>query len=204
MEVVFVFDKSVKRVVCSFTFLEDVLMRRLQIGVVGSAADVNYNKSIAAQAYRVGREIARLGHILVFGAEKDVDSLSSAACRGAQELNGMTIGVTYGKYKDILCDPSVIIPTGMDRGGGREYVLMLCCDVAIAIAGGSGTLNELTVAYQADIPMIALRGTGGWSDALADRFLDLRMRRRVTGVDSPEEAVRIAIEQARLYVEQYG
>jgi len=55
-------------------------------------------------------------------------------------------------------------------------VLVLACDAVISISGGSGTLTELAIAYQANIPMIALSGFGGWSDELADTYFDQRQR----------------------------
>ena len=58
--------------------------RRLQIGVMGSAQDLNYGKRLEELAEEVGVWIAKSGSILVFGAEKDLNSLSTAACRGAK------------------------------------------------------------------------------------------------------------------------
>ena len=180
------------------------MSRRVQIGVMGSCADLQYEAYLALLAEELGQRIAKKGAVLFFGAEKDCDSLSTAACRGAKSAGGLTVGVTYGKRKDIVeKDADIIIPTGMERGGGREFVLVLCCDAIIAISGGSGTLNELVIAYQADIPMVALCGTGGWSAQLADTFIDARNRRAVVAAHSPEEAVEIAYAQALGYIEKY-
>ncbi len=180
-------------------------MRKFQIGVMGSMADLNYSKEFEETAEKVGAQIAERGGILVFGAEKDMDSLSTAACRGAKSKGGLTVGVTYGKGKNIVQkDADVIIPTGMERGGGREFVLVLSCDAVIALSGGSGTLNELAVAYQADIPMIVVKGLGGWSDKLADQYFDGRNRRKVIAVATPEEAVDIAFREAEAYRKAYA
>lgn len=180
-------------------------MRKLQIGVMGSAADLNYTKDLEQLAEDIGAEVAKMGNILVFGAEKDYDSLSTAACRGAQRFNGLTIGVTYGKGKGIReRDADIIISCGADRGGPRESVLVMSCDAIIAISGGSGTLTELAVAYQADIPMIALRKTGGWAEKLANQYFDARNRRKVLGADTAEEAVRFAIQEGAAYLRQWG
>ena len=169
-------------------------MRKLQIGVMGSAADLNYTKELEQLAERVGELVAENKCVLVFGAEKDYDSLSTAACRGAKRKGGLTVGITYNKGKDVYQkDADVIIATGLDRGGGREFVLALSCDVIIALSGGSGTLTELAIAYQADIPMIVIEGTGGWSDKLANQYFDDRKRRKVVGVKTPEEAVQLAL-----------
>ncbi len=179
-------------------------MRKLQIGVMGSAADLNYSSELERIAEQLGEEIAKSGNILVFGAEKDYDSLSTAACRGAKRYDGLTVGVTYGKGKDIYeQNADVIVCCGADRGGPRESVLVLTCDAVIAVSGGSGTLTELAIAYQGNIPMVAIRNTGGWAEKLADQYFDGRKRRKVEGADTPEEAARIAIEQGTEYLKLF-
>lgn len=173
--------------------------RKLQIGVMGSAADLNYGDDVSKLAERVGELLAARGAIVVYGAEKDYDSLSTAAARGAKRKGGTTVGVTYGKGKEIWDkegNTDVIIVTGIERGGGREFVLVNSCDAIIAISGGSGTLTEIAIAYQANIPMVALTGLGGWADKLAGQFVDARERRRVLAAATPEEAVEIAIREA--------
>jgi uncharacterized protein (TIGR00725 family) len=173
-------------------------MRRLQIGVMGSAADLNYSKEIEQLAEKIGELIARSGNVIVYGAEKDYGSLSTAAAKGAKKFNGLTVGVTYGKGKKIFDENNtdIVIVTGIERGGGREFILVNSCDAIIAISGGSGTLTELAIAYQSDIPMVVLKNTGGWSDRLADSFFDNRKRRMIIGANSAEEAVALAIKEA--------
>ncbi|OGL98655.1 hypothetical protein A2304_03055 [Candidatus Uhrbacteria bacterium RIFOXYB2_FULL_57_15] len=173
--------------------------RKLQIGVMGSAADLNYGDEVSKLAERVGELLAERGAIVVYGAEKDYDSLSTAAARGAKRKGGMTVGVTYGKGKDIWDkegNTDMIVVTGLERGGGREFVLVNSCDAIIAISGGSGTLTEIAIAYQSNLPMVALTGVGGWSEKLAGQFVDARERRRVIAAATPEEAVEIAIREA--------
>ncbi len=181
-------------------------MRKLQIGVMGSAADTKYSKAVERTAERIGELLAEAGAVTVFGAEKDSDSLSTAACRGAKRKGGLAVGVTYGKHKDVwernMAD--FIVASGLERGGGRETTLVLSCDAIIAISGGSGTLTELAIAYQADIPMVAMKGTDGWSEKLADTYIDTRRRRKIIGADTPDEAVKIAIREAKKYIEKYG
>jgi len=170
-------------------------MKKPQIGVMGSMADLEYSSEVEKIAERIGELVAEKDGILFFGAEKDSDSLSTAACRGAMKKNGVTVGVTYGKGKDIWQKGvDIVIPSGLARGGGREFVLALSCDALIAISGGSGTLNEIAVAYQADIPIITLNGYGGWADELAGKYLDARNRRRILSAKTPEEAVDLAFK----------
>lgn len=172
---------------------------------MGSASDLEYSAAIEQIAEKTGQLIAEQNGIVVFGAEKDSDSLSSAACRGAKRAGGLTVGITYGKGKDIWQkDADIIIPSGLERGGGRETVLVLSCDAIIAISGGSGTLTEIAIAYQADIPIIAISGVGGWSDKLADTYLDDRKRRLAIKAETAEDAVRIAFNEAAGYRQKYA
>jgi hypothetical protein len=171
--------------------------RKFQIGVMGSAADLSYSKEIEKIAFEVGRGIAASGNITVYGAEKDYDSLSTAASRGAKSIGGLTVGVTYGKGKEVWDkegNTDVIIATGIERGGGREFVLVNSCDAVIAISGGSGTLTEIAIAYQSNIPVVVIKGTGGWSDKLAGEYIDARKRIQAIGVTGAQEAVDTILE----------
>lgn len=166
---------------------------------MGSAADLNYGKDLERLAEEVGFGVAKSGAVLVFGAEKDYDSLSTAACRGAKRGGGITLGVTYGKGFDIYEKENVdiVIASGLERGGGRETTLVLSCDGIIVLSGGSGTLTEMAIAYQANIPIVALQGTGGWADKLADQYIDARKRVKVEGAKNPEEAVSLLLSLIR-------
>jgi len=136
--------------------------------------------------------------VLIFGAEKDYDSLSTAACRGAKKAGGLTIGVTYGKSLNIYeKNVDVVIASGLERGGGRELPLVLSCDAIIALNGGSGTLTEIAIAYQADIPVVVLENSGGWSEKLADQYLDSRRRIKIEVAKTPKEAVKKIIQLAK-------
>ncbi|MBN2459818.1 hypothetical protein JXB28_06040 [Candidatus Woesearchaeota archaeon] len=175
------------------------MKRKLQIGVMGSTSDLNYSGKVDALAGKIGELIAKSGNIIVYGAEKDFDSLSTSAARGAKKFNGLTVGVTYGKGKDIYDknNTDVIISSGLERGGGREFVLVNSCDAIIAISGGSGTLTEIAIAYQLNVPIICLKGVGGWSDKLAGSYIDDRKRMKCIIAKNPKEAVALAIASAK-------
>ena len=155
-------------------------MRKIQIGIMGSAADLGYSEKVSAMACELGKELAARECALIFGAEKDVNSLSTIAAKAARQAGGLTIGITYGKGMDVFGEqPDIVIATGLERGGGREFSLVLSCDGIITIGGGSGTLTEMLVAYQANIPIIAMEDSGGWSEELIDKYLDGRKRLKI-------------------------
>lgn len=173
-------------------------MKKIQIGIMGSAADLNYGKEVESFAKEVGRLVAKSDNILVYGAEKEYSSLSTNAAIAASNAGGLTVGITGGKKKEVYGDffPDVLIPCGQEIGGGREFTLVLSCDVIIAISGGSGTLNEISVAYQAGIPIVTVPNFGGWASKLSGDFLDDRKRLICVTATTPEDAVNKAIELA--------
>ena len=178
------------------------MKRKIQIGVMGSAADLQYSDEVARLAEEVGRAVAIAGCALIFGAEKDYDSLSTAAGRGARSAGGLTVGVTYGKGLEVYEQADVVVTCGAERGGPRESVLVLSCDAIICISGGSGTLTEMLVAYQANIPIVALVGTGGWSQEMAGRYFDARNRQMVRSATTAKEAVKVALELLQVKVKK--
>lgn len=171
-------------------------MEKIKIGVMGSAADLNYSMDAETFAKKVGELIAKSDNILVYGAEQGYSSLSTNAAIEADKNGGITVGITGGKKKEVYGDfrPTILIPCGQEIGGGREFVLVLSCDVIVAIGGGSGTLTEMAIAYQANIPIVAVNKFAGWAKELAGRYFDDRRRLECVPAETPEEAVDKAIQ----------
>ena len=151
-------------------------MKKIQIGIMGSAVDLNYSNEAMMFAKELGKLIAKSGNILVYGAEKEYTSLSTEAAKEASKNDGITVGVAGCKYKKLFGKfrPTILINSGLDIGGGREFTLVLSCDVIIAISGGSGTLTEMAIAYQAGIPIITVESFSGWSKQLSNKYFDDR------------------------------
>ncbi len=175
-------------------------MRKIQIGVMGSAEDLNYSEAALLFAKELGKEIAKRDAVLVYGAEKEYSSLSTNAAIEADKNGGLTLGITGGKEKKVYGDfqPSILIPCGLEIGGGREFNLVLACDVIIAIGGGSGTLTEMAIAYQANIPIICISGYPGWAKKLANKYFDERKRFKCLEANTPKEAVDMAIKMVKV------
>ena len=172
-------------------------MRKLQIGIMGSAADLNFSDEALKFSKKLGKLIAKSGNILIYGAEKDYTSLSTEAAKQASKNGGFTVGVAGGKDKKVFgkYKPTVLINSGLEIGGGREFSLVLSCDVIIAISGGSGTLTEIAIAYQAGIPIVVVDRFGGWAKRLSNEYIDDRKRLKCISVKTEEEALQKAIEE---------
>lgn len=148
-------------------------------------------------AYRVGAAIARAGAILICGG---LGGVMEAASRGATEAGGVAIGFIPGLDR-AAANPylTYVFPTGM--GVMRNFLVVRSAHAIIMIAGGVGTLQEATIAYDHRIPVIMVKGTGGWADRLPPiliegRYLDIRRNVAFHVAPGPEEAVNMAMKLA--------
>jgi uncharacterized protein (TIGR00725 family) len=165
--------------------------RRYQVGVIGSFADKEFNERAVEIAKDIGREIAKSGHVLVFGIDIDGDSLSAQAALSARDEGGLSVAIAYGSKGREFMEGSggVMIWTGCEEGGIKESIFVLSCDGLILISGGSEALTEVALAYMNKRPVVAVEGTGGMSDKFAGEYLDHGKSKPVCAVSSAKEAV---------------
>lgn len=120
-----------------------------QIVVIGSSKATKEEEKLA---YEIGCEIGKAGYILVCGGREGV---MEAACKGAKENNGITIGIlpeeNLKSANDYL---DIIIPTGI--GFARNYIVQNSGSAIIMIGGSFGTLSELAYALQYGKKVIAV------------------------------------------------
>ncbi len=126
----------------------------------------------------VGRELALAGAVLVCGG---LGGVMAAACRGASEAGGTTVGILPGPDRDAANDwVTVAIPTGL--GELRNGLVIRAADAVIAVGGAYGTLSEIALALKTGVPVV---GVASWE-------ID-----GVQAVQSADEAVRLAVRLAR-------
>lgn len=173
------------------------MKKKLQIGVIGSAGWEEYPnkkpaKSSFMTAYNVGKLIAQENAILICGGK---GGIMEEACKGAKEKNGITVGVISGnernktnRYVDIEVVSGVI-------NCAEESIIISMCDGLIAIGGGSGTLQEIAIAYRNKKPIIAIKGRNGWATKLANTYLDERQFIKIDSADTPKEAINMLLKK---------
>ena len=99
-----------------------------------------------AIAERVGNIAARAGWVVLTGGGPGV---MEAACRGAVEAGGLTIGIlpsaeAGGGYPN----PWVMIPVFTGAGSARNAFNVLSAKLCVAVGGGTGTLSEIALALK--------------------------------------------------------
>lgn len=151
-------------------------LRRPLIGIIGGS---DCNEEEYRMAEKTGRLIAQKKAFLVCGG---MSGIMEAACKGAAEVGGTTVGILPS---DVISEanPYVQIPIATGMGIGRNVIIVRTVQSVIAISGGYGTLSEIAYAMQLDKPVVALRP---WI-----RIPGIRT------VQTPEEAVELALEYVK-------
>lgn len=114
---------------------------KMYISIVGGES---CSEEIYELAREAGRRIAKIGAVLITGGRKGV---MEAACRGAKEEGGVTIGILPSddrKEGNEYLDYAVV--TGL--GIVRNALVVLNGDIVIAINGHYGTLSEIALALE--------------------------------------------------------
>jgi uncharacterized protein (TIGR00725 family) len=89
-----------------------------------------------AAAEAVGRELGRRGAVLVCGG---LGGAMEAACRGASEAGGATVGILPGNDRSAANRyVDVAIPTGL--GEARNVLVVRCADALVAVAAALAAL----------------------------------------------------------------
>lgn len=121
----------------------------MRVSVIGGSRCTDAE---AETAETVGRLLAERGHDLVCGG---LGGVMTAACRGASQAGGHTIGILPTK------DPSaanryVETPIATGIGSARNVLVVLNGDAVIAVDGATGTLSELGHALDEGRPVAGI------------------------------------------------
>jgi uncharacterized protein (TIGR00725 family) len=123
--------------------------RKRIIAVIGGAQPSSQEARLAEE---VGRELARRGIPLVCGG---LGGVMEAACRGAWNEGGLTIGILPGDKREAAND-FVQIPIVTGLGYARNIAVVKTAQAVIAVGGSYGTLSEISHALQSSIPVVGL------------------------------------------------
>ena len=160
------------------------------ISVCGSDGDDDSLTDYALQvAEEVGRLVAKKGAVLACGGHGGV---MKAACKGAKEENGITLGIMPYTKDEANEYIDIAIPTTI--GNIRNFLVANAGDAVIAIGGRWGTLNEISYAMISGKPLILVKGTGGCVDKIIDTKLMQNIESTYYIANSAEEAVEKAFK----------
>lgn len=119
----------------------------MQIAVIGASG---CSPEEYAKARDVGRLIAEHHATLVCGG---MGGVMEAACRGAREAGGRTVGIVPDTGNGNLY-LDIVIRTGL--GHARNILVVQSADALIAVGGSHGTLSEIAIALKQKRPVFGL------------------------------------------------
>ena len=166
-------------------------MRRNTVAIIGSAGVIPCELRRTVETLACA--LSDAGFDLVTGG---MDGVMRAVARGYGRSTGATnlvhIEPGWGRAWEQNPHPASIVRSNL--GSMRNHLVIRSADLVVAVSGGSGTLSEIAVAWQEKKPIAALRGSGGWSDKLADTTLDRREELTVMGCDTVDDIVAWAAQ----------
>ncbi len=132
-----------------------------------------------AHARAVGAGLANRGAVVITGG---LGGVMAAACQGAAEAGGATVGILPGADRAAANQwVGIAIATGL--GELRNGLIVRAADSLIAIGGAYGTLSEVALALKTGVPVV---GMGTWE------------LEGVTPAAGADEAVALACRVPRL------
>jgi len=159
------------------------------IAIIGNA---NIDEDIEKQniSFQLGKLIIDNGFVLVTGGLGGVMEYASKGAKASEKYTANSIlGIlpdynseSANKYADI------VIPTGL--GLARNLMLISMSSAVIAVGGGSGTLNEISSAWQMNKLIIGIQ-VQGWSENLCGKALDERRDDIIFCAENAHEAIKI-------------
>ena len=159
----------------------------MQIAVIGG--ECASGGSAQRLAAGVGAELARRGVTVVCGGGLGV---MEAACHGARENGGHTIGILPGNAAESPPNACIEFPVYTGLGAARNLVVVLSGEAVIAIDGSYGTLSEIAFALIYDKPLV---GPDTWDFAYHGHDAD-RLVRATDPVDAVEKAIALVESRA--------
>ncbi|MHA1331590.1 MAG: TIGR00725 family protein [Candidatus Hodarchaeales archaeon] len=133
----------------------------IQIGIIGDSR-IRSKKQYEI-SYQIGAEIARRNIILLCGGRGGV---MEAACKGAFDNDGITVGILPLDIKDPEINPYLTIRIPTMLSWTRNTIIPLASDAIIACGGSSGTLSEISFTWLYNKPLICIEGVGGLSQEM--------------------------------------
>jgi hypothetical protein len=121
----------------------------MRISVIGGSS---VDEETAERARSVGRHLAERGHTVVCGG---LGGVMAAVCRGATAAGGQTIGLLPTSDPQTAND-DVTVPIVTGLGNARNALVVANGDAVIAIDGAYGTLSEIALALDADLPVAGI------------------------------------------------
>lgn len=148
----------------------------VRVGVAGSAYGIK--KEDRKIARKLGETLGSYlrghsNHWIYFCFDKK--SLPLEVAKEARKYTNNIVCFVINEEEAKLCKDFFTVITGLPRMV-REYIFINSIDLLLVLGGGSGTLMEVTFAYQMGKPIYLIENVQSSVDAFREKFIDRRER----------------------------
>lgn len=167
------------------------------IAVIGNA-NIDNDKVKQTISFELGKLIIDNGYILATGGLGGVMEYASKGAKSSENYTeNSIIGVLPDYHKENANQfIDIAFPTGL--GLGRNLMLISLSNAVIAVGGGSGTLNEISAAWQMNKFLIGMK-VGGWSEKICGSSLDKRRNDIIFCAENANQAIEIINQKIEYY-----
>lgn len=167
------------------------------IALIGNA-NIDNDKVKQIISFELGKLIIDNDYILATGG---LGGVMEYASKGAKSSEKYTENSIIGVLPDYHTENAnqfidIAFPTGL--GLGRNLMLISLSNAVIAVGGSSGTLNEISAAWQMNKLLIGMK-VGGWSDKICGSSLDKRRNDVIFCAKTAKQAIEIINQKIDYY-----
>jgi len=160
----------------------------MRVGIIGSSDSIAINEQLDI-AFNLGKKLIDQGHTIYNGGMGGIMETSAKGARQSNNYKDNSV-IAILRVSDVsLGNNYSSIKIATDMGTARNRLIILNSDAIIAIGGGAGTLNEITLAWEFGKPMAAFKNYGGWASKVAETAIDDRRNDRIVPLNSVEDAI---------------
>ena len=171
-------------------------MKRI-IAVIGDA-NIEKDKKKQSISIEIGKLIIDNGYLLATGGFGGVMEFASKGAKSSESYTENSIIGVLPDYHPDNANPFIDIPITTGLGLGRNLLLVSMSNAVIVVGGGSGTLNEISAAWQMNKLIIAI-DVEGWSKNLGGKALDKRRYDIVYSAKNAQDAIEILNQKLEYY-----
>ncbi len=153
----------------------------IKLGIAGSS--FNLKKNDVSLARKLGNEIRKHNEVHTFVCF-DPESLPMHAAAEIAKRSGRVTCFASDKSEKAAAEKIGLPAVNLNLPRiEREIAFIKSIDALVVCGGGSGTLMEVTFAYQMGKRIYLLNGIKGSVDPFKGRFLDKRRRLKIIPID---------------------
>ncbi|MFO8078158.1 MAG: TIGR00725 family protein [Thermoplasmatota archaeon] len=144
-------------------------------------------EDVLSLAEELGFYIAKQQAVLVTGGRGGV---MEAACRGAKKGDGITLGILPNEKGEANDFVDIAVGTGLSFQ--RNFLIAQAADCMICLAGGWGTLSEISAAFILEKPVVFVKSVFGMVDKILNADIIPQDYHNYAVADTAKDAVELA------------